>query len=151
MRDKLGLKDRKYVALNLPVNRWVDVITLVPVIANRLAFGWQSQLWGSLSRSPIIKSALAGAEIPDTIQLVFWIISLCLLVVIGLIYIAKVTAAYDVTSRRALKKYCTAIYILCGGVLMGCVTPIWFTRGSARTACSRPTIKCSRILYCIVL
>ena len=47
-----------------------------------------------------MNTALAGVSIPDTVQWIFWVISLELLVVIGLLYIAKVT----MTSRRVVLK-----------------------------------------------
>ncbi|CAM9646395.1 unnamed protein product [Ectocarpus sp. 6 AP-2014] len=72
--------------LQLP---WPFLLRLkVNTFAIPLGLSSQAQLWGSLSRSSLLESAL-GCGIPDVIQQIYWVLALSLLAVIALGYFLK--------------------------------------------------------------
>ncbi|CAM9174310.1 unnamed protein product [Ectocarpus sp. 12 AP-2014] len=72
--------------LQLP---WPFLLRLkVNTFAVPLGLSSQAQLWGSLSRSSLLESAL-GRGIPDVVQRIYWVLALSLLAVISLGYFLK--------------------------------------------------------------
>ncbi|CAM9352701.1 unnamed protein product, partial [Ectocarpus sp. 12 AP-2014] len=72
--------------LQLP---WPFLLRLkVNTFAVPLGLSSQAQLWGSLSRSSLLESAL-GRGIPDVVQRIYWVLALSLLAVIALGYFLK--------------------------------------------------------------
>ena len=90
-------------------NLLVDSTILIPDV---YTFGWQAQLWGSLDRYFLIESALKGwTRVPNTVQWFFWTIALILLIVIGVLYMAKVWAlSIYYVNILIVVKYAPGIY-----------------------------------------
>ncbi|CAM9863246.1 unnamed protein product, partial [Ascophyllum nodosum] len=66
-----------------------------------LGLSSQAHLWGSLSRSLLMTSALGvHAGLLDTVQWFFWALSLVLLIVVTLLYMAKVALYRDAVKRE---------------------------------------------------
>eukprot|EP00752_Nemacystus_decipiens_P007861 g7023.t1 len=83
--------------LQLP---WPFLLRLkVNTFAVPLGLSSQAQLWGTLSHSSLVTSAL-GSAIPSVVQWIFWVLALGLLIVVALGYLCKATLYWGAVKRE---------------------------------------------------